>query len=114
MGDLDVVKQVPLTMSEVKTQLESIQKKKKELNYRSNRVLEHIQQFKSLKKDEIKAVKEELEGLGISRIKDRQMVKLIDIMPQKEEDIKMALSGENITVKAEDLKKIADVFAKYL
>ncbi len=111
MAELEIINKTALSMSEVKMRLETF-KEKKELNYRSNKVLDHIQQFPTIKQEAIKAVTEELASLGITRLKEKQITKLIDTLPTTEEQVKATLAGENITVKADDLKRIAEAIIK--
>src|SRR3989338_927148 len=113
MAEIEIIKQEPFAASEVKAELEQMQKKKKELNYRSKKVFEYINLFPSLKAEDSKAVKQELFGLEIGRLKEKQVIKLLDILPETEEEIKITLSGENITVKPEDARRIAEVIKKY-
>ena len=113
MTEIEILKQEPYTTSEVKAELELVQKKKKELNYRSTKVQEYINLFQTLKVEECKTAKQELFSLEIGRLKEKQIAKLLDILPETEEEIKITLSGENITVKPEDARRIAEVIKKY-
>ena len=113
MSEIEIIKQEPYTLSEVKTELEQIQKKKKELNYRSTKVQEYINLFPVCKTEDVKTAKQEILGLEIGRLKEKQIAKLLDILPETEEEIKITLSGENITVKPEDARRIAEVIKKY-
>ena len=55
----------------------------------------------------------ELEKLNIPRLKERQMVKIIDILPTDIDSLRTLLIGENLIIKQEDLIKIVDVVKKY-
>lgn len=112
MVDVEVIHQTPVTMTELKVNLEKAKKEKKELNFRENKVLEYLNMFAELNEKDVAELKKQLEGLGIVRLKDRHIVKIVDLMPKDEESLKVILSGENTTLKAEDLTKIVEVIKK--
>ena len=108
MGDITVLSETPLTMSELKEKLAKIEKRDKELNFRANKTKEYIANF-SIKEKGIAELKKKLEELSIGRVKDRHIAKLIDLNPKDADSIKVILSGEALTLKEEDYNKILDV-----
>jgi|SRR3989344_2519207 len=108
MTSIEIINEVPLTMAEVKDKLKELKSKEKELPVRLNKTMDYLNQF--VKKDSKKAeeIKKRLESLDISRLRDRHIVKIIDVMPKDIESLKAIFSGENVTLKQEDLKKILD------
>ena len=46
--------------------------------------------------------------LNISRLKDKHINKIVDLLPNDVDDLKSILSGENLTLKQEDLTKIVE------
>lgn len=107
MSDLKVISETPLTMAEVKEKLAKIEKRDKELSFRANKTKEYLNNF-SLKEKGIPALKKKIEELNIPRLKDRHIVKLIDINPKDADSIKMILSGESLTLKEEDYQKLLE------
>ena len=59
-------------------------------------------------------LKKKLEGLKISRLKEIHIQKIIDILPTREEDVKVVLQGYNITLTKENYKKIADTVKAFV
>ncbi len=112
MVDVEVMHETPITMAELKVYLEKAKKEKKELNFRENKVLEYLNMFAEVSEKDVQEIKKQLESLGIVRLKDRHVIKIIDLMPKDEESLKVILSGENTTLKAEDLTKIVEVIKK--
>jgi len=48
-------------------------------------------------------------ALTIPRLKERHIIKVLDIMPKDLDSLRLLLSTETLTIKDEDLKKILDV-----
>ncbi len=106
MGELKIIEEKPITLTELKTKIAKIEKRDEELPFRANKTKEYINSFKTLSNKEIKELRGKIEELNIPRLKDRQITKILDIMPEDLDSMKILLSGESITVKEEDMKKI--------
>ena len=66
--DVEIISEKPLSKIDVKTKLEEYKKKKIELNFRSSKVLEQINETIKIKKKETDQLKKELEDIHIARI----------------------------------------------
>jgi len=109
MSNIELVNEKPLTMAEMKVHLESIQKRDKELGMRAKKVKDHLDHFTKINEKKSSELKKNLEELNISRLKDRHIVKLIDLLPEDLTSIRAIFAGENVTLKQEDLQKILDI-----
>jgi DNA-directed RNA polymerase subunit F len=110
MPSIEIIEETPLTLVEMKERLAKVEKRDKELNFRATKTKEYLNTFtknEELKKSE--ELKNKIKELNIPRLKDRQIVKIVDIMPQDMDGLKIIFVGENITVKNEDLEKILQV-----
>jgi DNA-directed RNA polymerase subunit F len=107
MADIEIISEKPITMSELKQELEKIKKRDKELNFRATRTEEYLQHFETT--DKVEELFKKLESLKIPRLKAIHIIKIIDLMPQTVEELKVILQGYPITVNNDNLKKIADV-----
>src|SRR3989344_6273914 len=105
MANLDVINETPLSMQELKDKLDDIKKRDKDLNPRGIKTYDYINKF--LKKD-TKKNKEKLGELGILRLKDKHINKIIYLLPKDVDELKSILQGENLTLKTEDLRKIIE------
>ncbi|MFT4312435.1 MAG: hypothetical protein ACMXYF_04360 [Candidatus Woesearchaeota archaeon] len=103
----------PITIYEAKSVLKSIKKRDEELSFRSQKTDEYIKENTPLTEKAAKELKTELLALEIPRFKEDMICKIIDVMPLNVEDIKIVLSGYNLTIKQENLKAIDDVLAKF-
>ena len=110
MSNIQTINEIPLTLVEMKERIEKVEKRDKELNFRATKTKDYLSVF--TKDMDLKAaleLKKKITELNIPRLKDRQIVKIIDLMPQDLDSLKILLIGENITIKNEDLEKILQV-----
>jgi DNA-directed RNA polymerase subunit F len=110
---LNIVSEQPMMMAEIKESLQSI-KEKEELNFRAAKTLEHLERFCSLKKKKADELLAELKKLDIPRLREQHLIKLVDLLPITENDVKVVLQSFAVTVTAENLKKIAETIQPYV
>ena len=108
MVNVDIINENPVTMAELKEKIEDIKKRDKELKPRTLKTHEYLERFVSIKGKDAVKIKEQLLKLQISRIKERHIAKIIDIMPKDIETLKLIFVGENVTLKQDDLEKILE------
>ena len=104
-----IIKPVPL--AEVKNILKKISKDRKEMIYEQKVALEHATKFGKLtikKTDDM--IKDLMENKDITEL---NAIKIADILPRTEDDIKTIFAKERITISGNDIKKILDIVAKY-
>ena len=106
MPILKIVEERPLTMVEMKQMLEEVQKRDGDLNHRSKKLKEYLDQFAVMKPTEADKMRERINKLDITRLKDRHISKIIDLNPKDAESLKMILTGETVTLKPEEITKI--------
>lgn len=107
MSNIEMIGENPLSLVEVKERLAEIKKRDKELDPRALKVEEYVHKFANEKKT--KDLAEKLRKLDVSRLKERNIKKIIDIMPQDADSLKSIFTGDNLTLKQEDLQKIISV-----
>ena len=107
MSNMELIEESPLSLVEVKDKLAEIKKRDKELDARALKVEEYVNKFAQEKKT--KDLADKLKKLDISRLKDRNIKKIVDIMPQDADSLKSLFTGDNLTLKQEDLQKIISV-----
>jgi DNA-directed RNA polymerase subunit F len=110
---LNIVSEQPMLMAEVKENLETL-KGKEELNFRAAKTLEHLERFCPLKKKKAEELVAELKKLDIPRLREQHLIKLVDLMPTTDIDVKVVLQSFAVTVTAENLKKIAETIEPYV
>jgi len=113
MARPEVLKETPISIVELKEEIEKIKKRDGELNFRANKTEEYLNQFVSFPLKKAEELKEKLEKLSIPRLKDEHMIKIIDLMPTNTEVLKVLLQAYTVTVTQENLKKIVGVVQEY-
>jgi len=108
MGEIEIIEEKPLALTEVKTMLEKIEKRDKELTARATKVKAYLDKFVAVKDKEAEEIKKKIDGLEISRLKPRHISKIIDLMPKDMGSLRAVFAGENITLKQEDLNRILE------
>lgn len=106
---LEIISQKPLSMIEVKEEIEKIKKRDSELAFRTARTEEYLNHY--AKKESLKLI-DTLRKLDMSRLKEEHIVKIADLMPLTVEDLKFVLSGYTITLTKDNLQKIVDEVKK--
>lgn len=112
MTNLKITEETPISSVELKEKLEAIKKRDKEVGNKAARTMEYLNIFASLKSKDAEEIKKKIINLNIPRLKDRHIAKVLDIMPKDIESLKLLFTGENITIKQEDLNKIFEVIKK--
>ena len=113
MVELKILNSVPLGLVEVKEKLTTIKKKDKELNFRANKTLEYLNENTKLNVKDSESLKQKLQDLNIPRLKEHNIIKIIDVMPITLESLKMLFTNEAITLKEEEFTKILEVIKEY-
>lgn len=112
MTNLKIINETPINSLELKEKLNAIKKRDKEIGNRATKTMEYLNTFVSLKSKDAEEIKKKIINLNIPRLKDRHITKVLDIMPEDIESLKLLFTGENITIKQEDLAKIFEVIKK--
>jgi len=104
----EIIEERPVSLSHVKKFL-SDNEKKGELNFRANKTLDYVKQFKLKSMKDVASITKKIEELDIPRMKDIHILKIIDIMPATVDELKVVMQGSGLTLNNDHLKKIVDV-----
>ena len=113
MADVEIVNETPMSLADMREILLKIKKRDKELNFRANKTLDYLTKITKQNKKEVTELKEKLQKLELTRLKERHLVKIIDILPKDLDSLRAVFSGEGITLKQEDLNKILETIKPY-
>lgn len=114
MPDLKIVSEVPLSLVDTKEKILAIQSREGELGSKASKSLDYLTTFAHLDKSKADKLVSEISKLNIPRLRDRHIVKIIDILPHDLDSLKVVFTGDNITIKPEDMKRILDVIKENL
>ncbi|MBL7147428.1 MAG: hypothetical protein ISS82_01230 [Nanoarchaeota archaeon] len=109
MSNIELLSENPKTMVEITDLLDKTKKRDKELTPRGVKTQNYISKFTKLNLKQVITLRENINKLGISRLKEKNINKIIDIQPKDIDSIKSILGSENITLKQEDLTKILEI-----
>ena len=121
---MKVISKKPLTLAEVKELIGKDNKKHEsegqELDETRIKHKEKIDMLKSYVKRfirlDIKKANElvkELKKLSIMNLSDEYIIKIVDILPEDQSDVRKIFSGSDISLKQEDIEKILGIVSKY-
>jgi len=103
-----IISQTPVTLSEMKTEIESIRKRDKEPSVRVTKMEDYLNAFSPLAKAKEKELFDALSKLEIPRLREEFICKIIDLLPKTVDDLKVVIQGYVISVSNENLQKIVD------
>tara|TARA_Y100000310_G_C20062585_1_gene525671 strand:- start:57 stop:392 length:336 start_codon:yes stop_codon:yes gene_type:complete len=108
MSEFTIIEENPVTLSSLKDKLKAIEKEGK-LSFRGEKTKNYVENFELLSSKDSKKFSKEIKNLSIPRLRERHIVKILDVMPKDLDSLKILLSGETLTINSEDMKKILDV-----
>ena len=109
-----IIQEDPISLYELEKEIKAIKKRDEEMNIRSKKTEEYLQDFVSIKLSEAEELQKELESLNVPRLKTTHIIKLVDTLPDTPEEVKIVLQGYTITISKENLNKIAGAIKKYV
>jgi|TARA_Y100000310_G_scaffold271621_1_gene286190 DNA-directed RNA polymerase subunit F len=107
---VEILSETPINTYELKEDLAKIKKRDKELNFRAQKTEEHLAQAASHKN--AKELFDKINKLKISRLREQQIHKIVDVLPATVKDLKVVLQGYTVSVSQENMKKIVDIINK--
>jgi len=96
----------PIDLSEAKKILGSVEDndKKKKLEI-------FIKRFSKIKPEKAENLKKELSGLGLLKLKEEHIVKIIDILPEDASDLNKVFT--DVALNEDETNKILEIIKKY-
>ncbi len=113
MSKVEILEESSLSLGEVKSLLSKIKKRDGELNFRASRLEDFLKVFVKLSKKDEDALRKELEGLNVPRLKKEHIDVLVTFLPTDLEDFKVVMQQFSITINKENRDKILDTIKKY-
>lgn len=113
MANLEILEKRPVSIAEVKETLKNIHERDEELSFRGGKTEEYVNDVAVLTKEQADKLVEALAALELPRLREDHFIKIIDTMPESPEHLKVIMSGFNVTITKENLKKIIDVLDEH-
>jgi len=114
MAKPKLIEEHPISMVQLKEELETIKKRDKELGITATKTEEYIDQFVSLSLKQAQELESKLRALKISRLKDEFIIKIIDVLPATVDDLKTLLQGYVVSINQEDMNKVIGVVSEFI
>lgn len=96
----------PITLAEAKELLKNSEEDK------AKTIIDFIKKFTKINAVEAQKLKEALIALDISKLKEEDIVKIIDFMPEDPEDLRKIFIGSDISLEQDEITKILEVLKK--
>lgn len=106
-----VLEKKPISISEAKTVLDALSKSDEELNYEQRIVVDYLSKFAKISTKKSQKLIDELLKLN-QKIKPELAVKIADLLPADEEDVRAIFAKERFTLTKEEIKAILEVIPK--
>lgn len=103
----------PTPIPEVKAILKKVHERDGELSFRGGKTEDYVNEVAGLSVTKTKELHKKIEKLEVPRLKEKHIVKITDTLPENAEHLKVILSGYNVTVTKENLKRISDTLDDY-
>ncbi|MBS3146236.1 hypothetical protein J4471_00915 [Candidatus Woesearchaeota archaeon] len=113
MSEISILNERPVSIYEVREKLNEIKKRDKELSFRAKKTEEFVNNVQLLKEKKAKELYDDLINLNIEKLKPRQIVKIIDVIPKDSDSLKTIFTNEPIALSIEEFEKVIEVVKKY-
>lgn len=112
MANYEIISQQPVHPSKVLSHIEQ-KVEEKELTYREEKILEYLKDSNKLSLEEFNTAFEELKALGIPRLEDSHLIKILEILPRNGVELRSIVSHGGVVVVDDVVTQILDIVKKY-
>ena len=96
------VESKPMTLVDVKTALGMMQERDTELNYRSGKAKEYVENFVTLSPEKKEKLLKKLQELNLTRLREEHFTKIIDFLPETANELKIVLQAYPLSLPKKD------------
>ena len=108
-----LLEEKPIMLSMLKEKLAEIKEREKELNFRSNKTDEYLSTLNILPAKKAKELAKKLADAEIPRLKEEYISKIVDLLPNTVNDVKLLFQVSILTLSADNIKKIVELVNEY-
>lgn len=109
-----IIQEEPINIYDLKKEISKIKKRDEELSLRTTKTEEYLNSFVVLKQKDAEDLEKDLTKLEVPRLKDFHIKKIIDLLPESVEELKVILQGYTLTINKDYQKSILDAVKKYV
>lgn len=107
-----LIEEEPMTIPEMKEEVDNIKEnleEDEELNYRAEKCSQYLNNFTRTDIETAKELKEKLEDLEISRLKQKHIIKIVDLLPTTIDDMKLLFRNDPVSISEENMEKVIEI-----
>ena len=111
---MEIIEEKPISMAMLREELKEIKKRDTELSFRAQKTEEYLENFHILKEKEAEELFNKINKIGVPRLKEMHIHKIIDILPKNMNELKAVILQFSITITNENLNKILEAVSDYV
>ena len=101
-----LIQEYPLTLAEVKAELEKVKARDSQLSFRAGKCEEYINDFVTITSHKAIELRKKLEELKVTRLKTDHIIFIADLLPQTVDDLKVIFSGSSVGITKKEMEQI--------
>ncbi len=113
MANPQFIEEKPLSLVDVKSLLEQMEKRDKELNFLSNRTKEFVGITVALSPERKEELYKKLSDLKLTRLKEEHFMKIIDFLPKTTDELKVILQAYPLSLPKKDMEGIVRTVSEF-
>ena len=102
------ISQTPMTLAELKEEIAKIKQREKEPSIRLTRVEDYLNSFAEISPEAGKELHAAITKLGVNRLKEEHICKIVDMLPKTPNELKVVLQGYGISLANDASSKIIE------
>ena len=103
-----LIQEQPISLAEVKHELERVKARDGQLSFRGGKCEEDLHDFSTLSVSKAQELRKKIDELAISRVKPEQITMVVDLLPDNADDVKMIFQGSTVSLTRKDMERIAE------
>ena len=108
------ISQIPITLAELKEEVEKIKQRDKEPSIRITRVEDYLNAFVEITPKQGKELRIAISKLEINRLKEEHISKIVDLLPRTANELKLIMQGSVVSLTNDAVNKIVEAINEFL
>ncbi len=108
------ISQTPITLAELKEEVEKIKQRDKEPSIRITRMEDYLNAFVEISPKQGKELHAAISKLAINRLKEEHICKIVDLLPKTANELKLVMQGTAVSLTNDAINKIVEAINEFL
>ena len=108
------ISQTPITLAELKEEVEKIKQRDKEPSIRITRMEDYLNAFVQITPKQGKELHAAISKLEINRLKEEHISKIVDLLPKTASELKLLMQGSAVSLTNDAVNKIVEAINEFL